>query len=253
MDWNILRDQIWDFIGVIVALFTLIITLIITFFQKHKKELTYDLLSKTSLISTQEKIKGKLKIIYNGEEVEDVKLIEIRVTNSGSIAIPSQDYERPLKFTISNKSRILSVEIIKCIPENLIIDFVSNEKEIVFNPVLLNSKDSFIFKAIISKLGSENLNVDGRIRDIKEVRKGKDGSGYHIWVVVGFIFSISGLYQLFTLEKSIPKQEIPWTNEKTIGIALFVIGYLIIGVTIANTKRMKQLLNRIRTDKKLDL
>lgn len=243
MEWDILRDQIWDFIGVIVAVITLIITLVITYFQKHKKGITYDFISKTSLISTKEKLEGKLKIFYEGNEVEDVKLVEIRIANTGSIAIPSQDYERPLKFTFPKESKLLSTEVIKCSPENLIIEFDSNNNEIIFRPVLLNSKDSFVFKSIVSKMGkNEDLNVDCRIKDIKEIKNGKDGSGFLIWMFLGLIVTISGLYQIVRIEYNIPKQEIPWTTEKTVAIVLSIIGYIILSGALMTNERGKKIL-----------
>ena len=98
MNWEIFRDQIWNFIGVIIACVTLLITVILYFLQKHKKGLSYEILSKTSLLTNKEKLEGKIKILYDDNEVQNVKFLEIKILNTGNIGIPSSDYERPLRF-----------------------------------------------------------------------------------------------------------------------------------------------------------
>lgn len=242
MNWDVLRDQIWDFIGVIIACLTLVVTLIITYVQKHKKGLTYEFISKAALLTTQEKIKGNLKIFFEGVEVDDVRLLEIKVLNSGNIAIPSNDYERPLKFTFPKDSKILTTEVINCIPDNLIVEFELSDNSITFNPVLLNGKDSFNFKSIVSRFGDGEINVDARIKDVKEVRKGKESGNFTLLYIVGLVITLSGLYQLSSTARRVPEVHTPWTLENTIGLTIAFIGIIIMIVSMLKNNRTRRML-----------
>ena len=180
MDLEIFRDPIWAFIGVIVGA---VITIIIFCLQKSKKGVSYQILSMTSLLTVKEKLEGKIKVFYNEQEVQNVKFFQIKILNSGNTCIPSSDYERPLKFFLDNntKSKVLSAEIIESEPKSLITSLNVSENEIIIQPVLMNRKDFIIIKIILSdvqKSLDDLFLVDGRIKDVKNIKKKNETNSF---------------------------------------------------------------------------
>lgn len=192
MNWEIFRDQFWNFIGVIIACVT---SVIIYFLQKHKKEISYDILSKTSLLTSKEKVEGKIKILYNEEEVQNVNFLEIKILNTGNISIPSSDYERPLRFIFETEAKILSAEIIKSEPESLTTVLNITQNEMVVQPVLMNSKDSMTLKAIVSNATDGEIIVDGRIKDVKDIKKQGESYMSIVFGMIGAVLITAGMIQ----------------------------------------------------------
>ena len=150
MNLEIFRDQIWNFIGVLIACITLVITVVVYFLQKRKKGLSYAIVSKTALLTTKEKLEGRIKILFNESEVQNVNFFQIRIINTGNLSIASSDYERPLKFIFATEAKILSAEIVKSTPPPLTTSLSINKNEIVTHPILMNAKDNMTIKLIVA-------------------------------------------------------------------------------------------------------
>ena len=244
MNWEIFRDQIWNFIGVIIACVTLLITVILYFLQKHKKGLSYDILSKTSLLTNKEKLEGKIKILYDDNEVQNVKFLEIKILNTGNIGIPSSDYERPLRFIFEAEAKILTAEIIKSEPESLTTSLNITQNEIIVQPILMNSKDYLVIKAIVSNSTDEEIIVDGRIKDVKEIKKQGESYMGLIFAIIGITLTIAGMIQLTTIERA-TQVVTPWTIQKTISITLIVIGYIFMAAFVFSRGKYRRLFLKI--------
>ena len=173
-----------------------------------------------------------------------MKFLEIKVLNTGNIGIPSSDYERPLRFIFEAEAKILTAEIIKSEPESLTTALNITQNEIVVQPILMNSKDYLVVKAIVSNSSDEDIIVDGRIKDVKDIKKqGEDYMGI-IFAVVGLILTIAGMIQLTTIEKSI-QVETPWTFQKTISVSLIVAGYIFMTAFILSRGKYRRLFLRL--------
>lgn len=246
MNWEIFRDQIWNFIGVIIACVTLLITVILYFLQKHKKGLSYEILSSSSLLTSKEKLEGKIKILYNEQEVQNVNFLEIKVLNTGNIGISASDYERPLRFIYSSEAKILTAEIIKSEPESLTTDLTIFQNEIVIQPILMNSKDYLVIKAIVSNSIDQEFIVDGRIKDVKDIKKQGESYLPIIMAIVGIILTITGMIQLTSIEKAIEIQT-PWTIQKSISVSLITLGYILMIAFVLTKGKYKKLFLKLLT------
>lgn len=224
MNWEIFRDQIWNFIGVIIACVTLVITVILYFFQKNKKGLSYEILSKTSLLTNREKLEGKIKILYENQEVKNVKFLEIKILNTGNVGIPSSDYEKPLRFIFEEKAKILTSEIVKSEPKSLTTSLNIRQNEIILQPILMNSKDYIVIKVLVSNLINEEIIIDGRIKDVKDIKKQHESKTNLIFAFIGAILFTVGMIQTIKMETLTPS----CTIHKTISFISFAIGYIII-------------------------
>ena len=203
MNLDFFRDQIWPFIGVLIAFLALIITIIISIFQKKKKAITYEILSKYNLLTSKEKLEGKIKVLYEGIEVNDVQFLLIRIENSGKVGIPKSDYERPISFIFEPETAIISGEVTFAKPASLITNLdIIDQNEIVLNPVLMNSKDVLEIKLILANTIDEKFSVDGRIKDVKDILKKKPSIFPYIFAFIGAIMVVIGFIQYISIQKA---------------------------------------------------
>lgn len=235
-----LNNLNWNLIGGLLAGLSLLATIIIFILQKNKKRLAYEIIAETSLLTTKEKIEGKLKILYEDREVQNVKFFEIKIINSGNVGIPATDFEKPIKIKFSETSKILSCEVIENSPNSLDTKVILSEAEISIEPLLINSKDYFILKAIVSDIESEDFKINARIKDVKEVKRLDESNQALFWQSLGLIFIITGMVLVAISDKS--HEKINWTIENYINMGLLVAGciFLLFGTT--KDKRLFEML-----------
>lgn len=171
---KILRDPLWQFVAVVLAVLAIIISVLL---QRRKKALSYEIVSKTPVLSTAEEIAGKLQIRFQGESVQGVYLLVIRIINTGNIPIASSDYERPLSIHFYKETRVLTGEVSQSDPININAQIEVHDQSILIMPVLLNKGDSITIKALVSNY-SCMPKFDGRIIGVKNISPRTD-TGYY--------------------------------------------------------------------------
>jgi len=177
---EILRDQVWEFVGgVFLGLVAIVVSIFLWWTQRRRKALSYEIISRTSLLSIEDEIKGKLEIFFDGKPVQDVHLIVFKIVNSGNVPIVSTDYERPVSLTFGENPQILSAEVSETNPDNLRASVDIEATRVVLGRVLLNSGDSITLKFLVSQLGE--VSVDGRIVGVKEMRE-RTARGTENWL-----------------------------------------------------------------------
>jgi hypothetical protein len=166
---NFFRDSIWQFAGFIVSIIAIVVTVIIYFRQKNFKEISYEIISESSLLSISKEVESKLQILFDGKPVKGVHLILLRIANTGNLPIIPSDYIRNLSILFSGNVNILSAEITNRSPNDIDTTIVINDGNITFSPSLLNSEDSIILKALVSQFDG-TIDVRGRITGVKNIR-----------------------------------------------------------------------------------
>ena len=166
--FGILRDPIWQFVGVILGVLAIFISYILYRKQSQKKALEYEIISSTPLLSIGEEVKGKLEIFFNRERVKQVHLIQVRIINSGNTPILTNDFKRPVSVSFGEEAQILTAEVAEVNPDGLDVSTKIEDGEIVLVPTLLNQGDSVRLKMLISSFGGQ-IAVDGRIVGVKDI------------------------------------------------------------------------------------
>lgn len=162
---EIIRDPLWQFVGVTLT----VVSLVIVFLQIKRKELSYNIIINTPLLSVNESIKDKITILYEDVIVENLQFIILRICNTGNTSIKKTDYERPLSFSFGQNSSIFPVVVADVKPENLRISYKKEGHKIIIDPVLLNKKDEFSIKFFVKNFNGE-INTDCRIVGVKEIK-----------------------------------------------------------------------------------
>ena len=189
---EILRDPVWQSIGAICALITIIASVSFYWMQHGRKELSYEIVSRTPLLSVAEELQGRFQILFDGKPVNKVHLIVLRVSNTGNTPVIATDYERQVSFKFGEGARILSSEVSEADPKSLAASVVSNESGIALQPILMNSGDSVTIKTLLSRYGG-NIEVDGRIVGVKEIGQRGARSAWDVLLWCGLTLSCLSL------------------------------------------------------------
>lgn len=221
---DFLRDSIWNFIAVVVA----IIALLIPFLQRKRKELSYRIVVNTPLVSVSEELEGRVKVLLDDQPVSRVNLLIVAFANTGNVPILANDYYKPIQISINANAQILpSLEIVETDPIELKpYSEIINNSQIIIMPCLLNPSDSFQMRILVSDFNNE-LEVESRIVGIKSIKERYPRDGFKPltpkFVFVGFILVILGfLYDLFGWDGS----TISLVLESIIFSVLEVLGYI---------------------------
>jgi hypothetical protein len=199
---NILRDPVWQFIGVIVALIGIIVGLIalvnptiagIVFFValiallllypklRPSKTIFFRLISDTIVLRIRsEKVdKGDVQVLYKGEEVEgDIHLVTVRLWNASSDPILPDEYKGNLiKLNFGKEAKVLSTQVSESKPatikeeidENKFVQFDAGK--VLLKPIWLNKDNSLTLKILLTNFQGEvstdetRIIVGGYVRD----------------------------------------------------------------------------------------
>jgi len=190
---TLLRDPVWQFVGAVIAFGATVVAVTMTLRQRRQKRLTYSL--RTYLLATVHgDIKTRVSILYDGNPVKDVRLVQIEFKNTGNVPIATQDFERPLRIAFNKKSRILTAEITESIPSDLgpAIDtnWSKGVPEVVVEPLLLNPSDSFIVKLLLA--GSVEYEVSARIVGVGSVEIERPRRRYEFFLPIYLLGSLTG-------------------------------------------------------------
>lgn len=166
---NILKDPVWQFIGVLVAVIALIATVIIYLIDRPVKRLQVQILSNSPLISVNTDISSQIQILYKDKPVQTLSLILLRFENVGNEPIKEADYSEPIRILLSSKSEVGEVTIQETRPAGIDLDprvIAANQIEIA--KVLLNPGDQAVVK-VLALNNDGTLDVEARIAGISNV------------------------------------------------------------------------------------
>ncbi|MGC2238356.1 MAG: hypothetical protein WA584_19535 [Pyrinomonadaceae bacterium] len=188
---DFIRDPFWQFVGVILTLIGIVAAFIIFYLQRQKKSLAYEELTNTPVLTVDEQVSGKVKVLYEDKPIKNAQLIVIKLINDGNLPVTSKDYERNFSCTFGDNSKILSSEIVKTNPKELSPKFSpeTNENQIILEPLLLNKKDFLVIKILVTDFKDE-INIDARIIGVNRISK-LNKSFFEKYYILALIFCFS--------------------------------------------------------------
>lgn len=186
---DILRDPIWQFIGVALSLVAIAITIFAIKIQYRKKSLAFSILISKYIPLTNSKRIESIKRLAGNLDVRNVYCLAIKIKNNGNIPILQSDFQEPLCFRFANEilaaGEVCKTEVLKtmilCHPidfETQIDDSILYNR-IIINPLLMNPKDSIFFKVLLNGFNGE-VNVGGRIMGVSKIKKMLDITGLNV-------------------------------------------------------------------------
>ena len=232
------RDSIWQSWGVIVGAILAIAGMILTIwiFRKgiQKKEIAYSVVSDVYLLNVNKSIKDEVEIRFKGMVTENLRVLVIKIWNSGNAAVERDDYDEEISFKFGKKSAI-EADIVDESPEdinaNIVLYGSTNfrglaSSSVTIDKLLLNPKESITIKVLLTgKI--EKITASARIVNGKLVNKSYDGSSGRISLLSYIFFgTIAGaLYlikDIFPVTRGILDKVFEDTIYASAGIGFFV-------------------------------
>ena len=101
---DVLRDPLWQFVGVSLT----IISIGIALFVLHgRKSFSYEVESANNLVLLRENT-SSVQVLYDGSIVQNVWLVVVRFRNSGNVPITVEDFYERVSVCFGRSSQILS-------------------------------------------------------------------------------------------------------------------------------------------------
>ena len=233
---EILEEQFWQFVSIFLAIIAIIITIALYRLQRKNKELSYDIITSTAILSIDEGVKDKFKILYESKEIKNSHMLIIKIKNTGNIPILESEYQKPIVIKFGKKTRILSTEIIETSPDDIDLKLkqISNSKT-QLEPTLLNERDSFTIKFILTEFEND-IRFQSRIVGINKIKEITESTYQYITTFIGTPIIIIG----FSLLLGFPQYE-------TYGLIFLFIGYgLVLGGALSNEKMRNKILTALK-------
>jgi hypothetical protein len=173
--FDLLRDPIWQVIGTVLGLIAIIL---VYFASKTRKVLSYEVISRTQLLSKEQAQRSKfdLKIEYRGSIVNNADILLLKIQNKGNRAIVRSDFDRdrPIFVYFGRKAYIMSVEVVEKHPGNIDVEaeedvenLHEDSNEVVIQPFTLNRGEYFIMKIFLAHFNNQVI-VDARLIDVQQ-------------------------------------------------------------------------------------
>lgn len=187
---DFLRDPVWQFIGVVITLVALLLTILLYKRQVRRKGILWDVVENVSLSSFNVSESVKSTLVYKTLRLDDVNLMYVNVWNSGNIEILPNDFNEPIKFDFGKKAKVLEVVLLGAKPKNIEekISLSIEANSVKLMPLLLNSGDLIKLKVLITKFSGDmsDVKVEARIAGIKQIYRATENEPY--LTVVGSSF-----------------------------------------------------------------
>jgi hypothetical protein len=233
---DVFRDSIWT---PIIGIAAIVFTLFVYRWQKVRKVLSYNVITNQSLLTVHEEAKGEIKILYNGNEIKNPRMMIISVKNTGNTPVREEDYVEPLSFVFSSGVEMLAVEMIDRKPEYLKIVYKnpnSSQKNILeLAKLLLNAKDQFTIKFILANAPlSSNCEMRARIVGCS-IQQAFSPGGSPSWKSQNIIFLV---FMLGIGNAS--WMAVQSSNSYTSGIAFLISLVVALGLCVALYRHLKK-------------
>src|SRR5437660_3881886 len=76
--------------------------------QRSKKEITYQVISDAPIANINKEVKDRVKILFDGNPVEDMNLLVLKVWNPGKVAVKRDDFDEPITFEFGERKVVAS-------------------------------------------------------------------------------------------------------------------------------------------------
>lgn len=150
---NLISDPAWQSASVVIAIALFAIGTSITLGQRETKSVRVQLTELSTLIDPSVRASEGLSITYHGKAVSSLSTISLRVISTGNRAIREEDYSsQGFKLSFPHPARIITAYVVSRLPETLPLSYAVSERDIKFDPVILNPNEEFTIKCVLMDL-----------------------------------------------------------------------------------------------------
>lgn len=167
---DLLRDPAWQFVGVILGLAAIAVSIWVYFAQKPHKRLLVETIVRFPLVRVGPNHIPGLDVTFNGLPVEDASIALVKITNIGNAPLLGSDFEEPLALSFGAQSKVLHAEISSTSPTDIPIIAVAADCEVLFSRNLLNPGDYYQCRVLVQN-SSGAFSIKGRIAGVNKIHR----------------------------------------------------------------------------------
>lgn len=245
---EILRDQIWQFVGVIFAVVGVLVSVFISLAEKKRKEFSYEVLTNAPMLNVAERVREHVKVTFLEEPVLQVQFVSVIFTNTGNVPITASDFEEKVKFTFGENPQILDIDLTSKNPKNINAKTQLEPAGFSISPALYNPGDTITINILLGKFDG-NVSVEGRITGIKEIKQlqGLDDKKVEKQINFAALMAFYGLGMFFASAQYMAIDENIGFSNTLLGAACVFIGMFFVWYNFQ--KRKRWLREMIKADK----
>ena len=248
---EILRDPVWQFVGAMLALLAIAVTIWAYFAQRPRKRLLVERVARVPLITVgADRIPG-LQITIDGHQIERATVVVVLVRNLGNAPLAAKDFESSLTLDFEVGSVVLDAQISGSTPEHLPVMVERSANLVTFSKNLLNPRDTFECRILV-KDSSGDYVPKARIAGVREIETSPSISIVKpVVALVGVAIAVVGALfwpgQRYAGMADLRAQELPYAV--IILLTFFAVAILTLG-DFANKaqKRKEHIVDRSETD-----
>lgn len=176
-----LSSTAWIGIGVIVTFIGVLVTflnLVIPLLTKKQvgKQITYEIVSSTPVLSIGHNVKGKVQSFYKNKLISSIHQIIIKIKNTGEMPITLADYalNEPIKLDFG--INILEAEVTESQPNSIKTKANTtlqiNTTSVTLSPLFLGKQESFVLQVLLEEPNDQFIN-ETRFIDVTQLTKTK--------------------------------------------------------------------------------
>jgi len=221
-------------IGALGLLTSVLIPVVIYLKQRGKKEISYIVYDKVSLVNIKEEVKENFEVSYNGIPVRDATLLSIRVWNSGKAPIEEADFVDPIKLDFGKDAKLIFVSVASN-PDNILGQFkhLGGEGYFTFKPRLFNKGYEITVTVMVTGF-SGYVKAEGLIKGVHLIRNVKFPSYTNLsWKLALFgalLTCVSGLVIGFSCILSFFGEKFITHGPDYVSSIFLFIGCMVLGV-----------------------
>lgn len=170
---QLLRDPIWQFVGVLLSLIALIVAVVAIRVQQQRKSLSYFVSDERPVFYLfNQAMSERLVVTLDGTPVRGLETVEVSIFNDGSLPIIQEDYARPLLIELPASANVLAAGLKETNPPNLGVSIERTDSGFTVSPALLNPGDEFTVEFLLepeSRHVWSRPEVSGRVAGVKEL------------------------------------------------------------------------------------
>ncbi|MCD9511542.1 hypothetical protein [Photobacterium phosphoreum] len=190
-------------ISTFLAFLGIVIPILISIISIPERSITYEVESKTNLVSSLDGVDG-LQISMDGTPVKEAVLYIIKFKNTGTESINVKDFEKDMSLYFDD--RIFSVETKAMKPDNLSLKYFMKGNNISIKPLLFNAGDSFFLEIITAT--SIYPTIDFRISGVSEIEEIYPNQKYTkiqiiLFFCAVFLMASNGIMSVFIINKGV--------------------------------------------------
>lgn len=166
------ENRIWAGLGLIAAIAAAYFAWV-QWTQMPTYALQVVTLTRSSLVDSTGMTLPDLQILYQGEPIKNLVLVDVKLENTGNQPVKSAEYESSLDFVFPDKTEVLSAETLETRPLTIKPKMSATDNRAQLQPLLLNPTDRMTFRFMVNdptnSFSRTNYIVDARIANITDI------------------------------------------------------------------------------------